>query len=243
MAAAAEGRPPSAPAGRPQSVGSVGQSLLGLSHIRRSPRWTFNGRQGNSQNAEGPGPGAYTTPNTDVTSRFKKQPNHAFGTTQRETFDKHRVPGPGAYTDKRGFGNAGQSYSLTPRRPARGKEQKDYPGPGAHDLKSTIGAGPKFTAISRRILDKKDHVPGPGEYEQVDNPVAEKNPSWGFGTASRPDTASRSNHATPGPGDYITASAVGEGPKYSMQARRVGQRPAPSPGPGAHGGQYTVFAN
>lgn len=84
-------------------------------------------------------------------------------------------------------------------------------------------------------------LPGPGDYDQVDSAVVEKTPRWGFGTATRPDTAFAALVGTPGPGAYGAASAVGEGPKYSMKARPVAPRPQPSPGPGAHGGHYSSF--
>eukprot|EP00929_Paragymnodinium_shiwhaense_P034918 TRINITY_DN18950_c0_g1_i1.p1 TRINITY_DN18950_c0_g1~~TRINITY_DN18950_c0_g1_i1.p1 ORF type:complete len:240 (+),score=17.01 TRINITY_DN18950_c0_g1_i1:110-829(+) len=217
-------------------------SLLGLSHIKRAPKWSFNGRHGSGSASDGPGPGAYLTTQPDTTSRFKKSPNHAFGVSGRETLDKNRVPGPGAYTDKRGIGSAGKAFSLTPRRNTRARDAGEFPGPGAHDLRSSIGGGPKFSASPRRNVDRSEHVPGPGEYDQADVAVVEKPPRWGFGTSQRPDTANSAHSATPGPGAYLMGSAVGEGPKFSMQARRRGPRIQPSPGPGAHGGQYTTFA-
>merc|ERR1712232_335067 len=84
-------------------------------------------------------------------------------------------------------------------------------------------------------LDAKIVLP-----KQKDEPVAEKQPRWGFGTSQRPDT-SNTHGGTPGPGAYIMSTAVGGGPKYSMQPRRQGLRPQPSPGPGAHGGHYSTF--
>merc|ERR1719326_1892246 len=132
---------------RPQSVGGgsvssqvAAHSLLGLSHIKRSPKWSFNGRHSSNRDKDGPGPGAYLTSSPDVTSRFKKSANHAFGTSGRETTDKNRVPGPGAYSDRRGIGSAGKAFSLTPRRQGgRSTDLTDHPGPGSHELRSTIG--------------------------------------------------------------------------------------------------------
>lgn len=229
-------RPSTSPSG-PQ-----GHSLLGLSHIKRSPKWSFNGRQATNQGTDGPGPGAYAQ-TADKTSRFKSCPMHAFGASGRETMDKHRVPGPGQYSDKRGIGMEGRAFSLTPRRGLRAREAGEFPGPGAHELKSGFGDGPKFSASPRRVFNRSENIPGPGSYgDQLDGATTEKQPKWGFGTSTRPDTANSAHSATPGPGAYLMGSAVGEGPKFSMQARRIGVRPQPSPGPGAHGGHYTTFA-
>mmetsp|Transcript_85743 Transcript_85743/g.239756 ORF Transcript_85743/g.239756 Transcript_85743/m.239756 type:complete len:245 (+) Transcript_85743:90-824(+) len=237
---AAAPRSPSAPG---RVAGGLNHSLLGLSHITRAPKWSFNGRSQGARTTDGPGPGAYIMGAPDMTSRFKKSPNHAFGVSGRETLDKHKVPGPGAYTDRRGIGAGGAAYSLTPRRPGMvPRDAKDFPGPGAHDLKTRIGEGPRSSISPRRPLVTRGGVPGPGEYDQLDQFTAEKTPSWGFGTSQRPDTAGSVHAATPGPGAYIMATVVGEGPKYSMQARKTEPRPQLSPGPGAHGGHYTTFA-
>eukprot|EP00927_Polykrikos_kofoidii_P067160 TRINITY_DN62678_c0_g1_i1.p1 TRINITY_DN62678_c0_g1~~TRINITY_DN62678_c0_g1_i1.p1 ORF type:complete len:268 (-),score=20.87 TRINITY_DN62678_c0_g1_i1:140-856(-) len=238
MATADMGRPPTGSSMHP----ALGHSLLGLSHIKRAPKWSFNGRQTSSRESEVPGPGAYMPTAPDTSSKFSKSPNHAFGISGRETLDRHRVPGPGRYDEKKWLGHEGKSFSLTPRRGTRARENGEFPGPGAHEMKTHIGEGPKFSASPRRSLGKRDAGPGPGKYDQTDAPVAEKQPRWGFGTSQRPDTASGLQGTTPGPGAYLMGSSVGEGPKYSMQARRLGPRPQPSPGPGAHGGHYTTFA-
>merc|ERR1711879_1114135 len=112
---------------------------------------------------------------------------------------------------------------------------------GAHDIRTTVGEGPKFSASPRRGDSKKITGPGPGEYIQGDHATAEKQPHWGFGTSQRPDTANSVHSHTPGPGAYTLGWSVGEGPKFSMQARRLNARMHPSPGPGAHGGHYSTF--
>lgn len=220
----------------------VGYTILGLSHIRRSPKWSFNGRYQPPHSTTSPGPGAYGQSQLETTSRYLQSPRFAFGISTRDSgLEKERVPGPGAYTHNGRAGGDGQSWSLTPRRKTRMKNT-DLPGPGTHDVKTSLGRGPKYSASPRRTENKsKIQGPGPGEYDQGDNAVAGKQPRWGFGTSTRPDTASSIAGTTPGPGAYVMSSAVGAGPKFSMQSRRSGPRPHPSPGPGAHGGHYSTF--
>jgi len=236
-----ERRAQSAPGmAREHMADRVGHSVLGLSHIRRSPKWSMTGRnQVAEQRGAGPGPGSYSNQPLESTSRYLQSPRFAFGISTRDAGnEKYRVPGPGAYAAP--DGRDGKAWSLTPRRGSRLKNL-DLPGPGSHDVKNTLGDGPKYSASPRRMDHKNLLGPGPGEYDGSDTAVAGKQPRWGFGTAQRPETANSSHAGTPGPGAYLMASAVGAGPKYSMQSRRGGPRPHPSPGPGAHGGHYSTF--
>mmetsp|Transcript_80872 Transcript_80872/g.228934 ORF Transcript_80872/g.228934 Transcript_80872/m.228934 type:complete len:242 (+) Transcript_80872:1-726(+) len=238
-----EGRPQTAPPSPPGSARAFesNPTLLGLSQIKGSPKWTFNGRHAAPRTHESPGPGAYSLYPADRTSRYKQAPQYAFSVSSRENGTKIKVPGPGAYGASQGIGQRGVSYSLTPRRSARPPLARELPGPGAHELKSFIGEGPKFSASTRGQEFRKGSRPGPGDYDHVDNHVAEKHPSWGFGTSTRPDARSSQHQGTPGPGAYMTNTKVGEGPKYSMKARLQGPRLQQMPGPGAHGGHYTTF--
>jgi len=238
-----ERRAQSAPGGpRDRPSDKVGHTLLGLSHIRRSPKWSFNGRHREHSGAAGPGPGTYGQQPLETTSRYLQSPRFAFGASTRDAGgDKQRVPGPGAYTAPGSVGIDGKAYSLTPRRGNRMKNL-DQPGPGTHDTKTHLGNGPKYSASPRRSeCAKRGQGPGPGEYDQADAATAGKQPKWGFGTSQRPETANSTHATTPGPGAYVMGHTVGGGAKYSMQSRRSGPRPHPSPGPGAHGGHYSTF--
>mmetsp|Transcript_37980 Transcript_37980/g.80750 ORF Transcript_37980/g.80750 Transcript_37980/m.80750 type:complete len:244 (-) Transcript_37980:50-781(-) len=218
-------------------------SLLGLSHIRASPKWSMKGRYHETQQMEGPGPGAYGVSTPEQSSRFGKSPRFAFGMSGREAVNKAKVPGPGQYSDTRGIG-MGAKYTLTPRRQGKASTAREYPGPGAHEIRSTIGPqgnAPKYSAAARKGDEKKVIGPGPGEYDKADSAMNEKSPMWGFGTSQRADAAA-GGAGTPGPGAYVRNTTTGEGPKFSMKARLAGPRPDISPGPGAHGGHYTTFA-
>lgn len=221
--------------------GTAGPTVLGLSHFRRSPKWSFNGRRPLTPDTLGPGPGAYRPLNLEsVSSRFNTSPRFGFGNSSREAHDKRRVPGPGTYTDQHGcIGDGSAKFSLTPRRQDKMKNL-EMPGPGNHDIKCTIGQGPKYSASSR-WRERATHGPGPGEYNQEDTAVVAGKPRWGFGTSERPNTTLNVNSITPGPGAYLMPPSVGKGPKYSMQSRRSDTRPSCSPGPGAHGGHYSTF--
>lgn len=234
---AAKDRPISAPDGDVKSQCYHPQTLVGLSNIKRSPQWSFNGRRQPPALRDGPGPGTYGASTPETTSRFNKSPLHSFPHTPRHPSSKGGVPGPGAYEEQPVIGG-GKAYSLTPRR--FDKPREELPGPGAHEINTHIGEGPKFTATTRRNGPRKGLVPGPGEYNQSMDATLDKNPTWGFGTSRRPN---RGDNGIPGPGTYGQGSAVGEGPKFSMQARRGGSRPPLTPGPGAHGaGLFTTFA-
>lgn len=239
---------PGAQRGRAQTAPEPGgrqaanhPTLLGLSHVQRSPKWSFNGRHSTSRRAEVPGPGAYDVHAPDSTSRFTTQPRFAFGLSARESLGRTKVPGPGAYFAEKPANRNGLAYSLTPRRAGKVAPTADNPGPGSHDIRSSFGEGPKYSASPRYTELKKSASPGPGEYRQDLSATIEKNPRWGFGTAMRPETAGGASLATPGPGAYVLTSAVGEGPKFTMKGRIVGPRPQLSPGPGAHGGHYSSF--
>lgn len=221
-------------------AGAAGPSVLGLSHMRKPPKFSFRGRMAEATGLITPGPGAYAPQPVDVTtSRYQKGPKYAFGVSGRDNLDKQRVPGPGAYGHKRGIGENSSSWSLTPRR--SDKVRDVLPGPGAHEIKSSLGRGPQYSASPRPADTQRGLHPGPGEYDHFDQATKEKQPNWGFGTSMRPDATGNGSNATPGPGAYTDQSGIQDGPKFSMQARRQGPRAHPSPGPGAHGGHWGTF--
>lgn len=219
-------------------------TMLGLSHVTRSPRWTLKAVPKPQKPPDAPGPGAYGAPSTEVTSLFQRGPRFAFGSAGREAVGKHKAPGPGSYSCTRGdIGSSSRAYSMTPRRNPDTKVKTDVPGPGAHQIKSHIGEGPKYSASSRVVEFKQNSGPGPSDYEQGDRLTLGKTPRWGFGTSQRLDAPMEKAHAaTPGPGTYLLGSAVGDGPRFSMKARPMGSRGKDvSPGPGAYGGHFTQF--
>lgn len=238
----------------------VHPTLLGLSHVLRPPKWSILGRHDTLKQADVPGPGYYPARLTDFVSRFQSSPGHSFGVAGRDAVSKPKVPGPGAYSLSTTMGKGGRAYSLTPRRGEKNSWVGEVPGPGAHEIRSTVGRG-VGCKLPQRLDEQKDTAreegkekekeipppgpksPGPGEYDRVraDQVIHGKSPRWGFGTSKRLEGVGSGHMATPGPGAYMVSTAVGMGPKFSMQARHPGPRLPPSPGPGAHGGHYSSF--
>jgi hypothetical protein len=213
--------------------------ITGLSHVKTSPKWSFNGRQNHLSPLNGPGPGSYSTPASDTTSKSKRAPGFAFGSASREIIDKQRVPGPGSYAHRPHMGSDGKAVSCTPRR-VKGLTPSESPGPGAHNLPGLCGAGPKVTLTPRRGDLLKAAAPGPGAYNHEDYALVQAPEKWSFGTSTRPGI--ESSGKTPGPGTYNHREHVGShGQQYSMQSRREGVKLQKSPGPGEHGGCFTQF--
>mmetsp|Transcript_140782 Transcript_140782/g.392416 ORF Transcript_140782/g.392416 Transcript_140782/m.392416 type:complete len:243 (-) Transcript_140782:273-1001(-) len=219
-------------------------TMLGLSHIGRSPRWAMRARPNPPKPSDVPGPGAYGVHSPNATSRFQRGPGFPFGSAGREAIGKQKVPGPGSYSCTRGSvgSSNGRSYSMTPRRNPDTKVKTDVPGPGAHELGTRLGEGPKYSASPRVSGARAASGPGPSDYDRADHVTSMKNPRWGFGTSHRLEPVGKSQATTPGPGTYAVASSVGGGPRFSMKARPLGSRKDASPGPGAHGGHFTCFA-
>merc|ERR1719265_2118742 len=121
--------------------------MTGLSCVKTSPKWSMQGRWGDSKGPEGraanaPGPGAYSAEGYHETSRFSKAARFVFGSSTRDGFGAGgKMPGPGAYTPKTdpvdqvsprwGFG--------TSLRQGLGKGTDDAPGPGTYAFRSTVG--------------------------------------------------------------------------------------------------------
>eukprot|EP00746_Dinoflagellata_sp_MGD_P015154 gnl/MRDRNA2_/MRDRNA2_133560_c0_seq1.p1 gnl/MRDRNA2_/MRDRNA2_133560_c0~~gnl/MRDRNA2_/MRDRNA2_133560_c0_seq1.p1 ORF type:complete len:231 (-),score=26.04 gnl/MRDRNA2_/MRDRNA2_133560_c0_seq1:117-809(-) len=227
-------------AASPKATRGGGHPLItGLSGVKTSPKWSFNGRHNALAPLNTPGPGSYLTAAPDATSKFAKSARFGFGSSTRESLDKHRVPGPGSYSHRNITGAEGPAFTCTPRRQGQGNGA-DKPGPGAHNLPDLCGGnGPKYSATPRRTEITRALAPGPGAYNQEDSSTMDSQPKWGFGTSTRPGIASSAT--TPGPGTYSHKEPLGTAPQYSMQSRREGVKPQVTPGPGTHGGHFTQF--
>lgn len=228
-------------------------TILGLSHVRRPPKWTILGRNSLNHKASGvPGPGSYGEAVADNTSRYRRGPCHSFGTAGREYHLKVKVPGPGTYPLPSTVGAGAHAYSISPRPHDKLGQEGNLPGPGSYGIRSSVGTGPGCK-LPKRPDDAKEKVvrsddqrtsrgPGPGKYnlDQADGTVHEKGPQWSFGSSERPKTSGPGG-PTPGPTAYVVASTLGAGPHFTMQGRHPGPRLQPSPGPGSHGGHYSSF--
>mmetsp|Transcript_34326 Transcript_34326/g.80325 ORF Transcript_34326/g.80325 Transcript_34326/m.80325 type:complete len:455 (-) Transcript_34326:132-1496(-) len=233
-------RPATAP-----GPGQYGVTNRYSSSARASPTWGF----GSSRRADAgsyndtPGPGSYVPPPRDHGVKFsmssrKDGPSSAGGTGVDG-------PGPGQYysnavntrnAPRFGFGTSQRSRSA----------ETHGPGPGAYaaGVSPIAPSAPKVTMTPRRrTTGSRNSTPGPGQYRADGNSDLMSRhanpPSWGFGAALRPHSASQD---TPGPGSYVQYSdAIAKTtPKYSLGgARRDGAERADSrpttPGPGYYG--------
>jgi len=222
--------------------------MHGLSHIRRSPRWSFKHSSDMDRRFLPPGPGTYHlddgTDAVGAMSRYQKGPIFSFGLSGRDPIGKQKIPGPGAYELAQEAGVTASKWTMTPRRERRGAGAvavggPGEPGPGDYDLEETFGKSAKYTAGQKFDMGKTRVLPGPGDYSQGDV-TASKTPSWRFGTSNRPNNGG-AEMATPGPGAYMVSSTVGAAPGATLKGRHAAGRPSPMPGPGAHGGHYSSF--
>jgi len=222
-------------------------SMLGLSHVGRSPRWTMKGRYTSGRQQEGPGPGSYHLNVPETTSKFHSGAKHGFSTSTRGKDERYPAPGPADYFDgkeeeKEKPRKRGPAFSLTPRRPDRPSESMHKPGPGGYEIKSMFGEAPKYSTAFRCSSTPANSNPGPGHYQQADHVIATKSPRWVFGDSRAADAKSQWRPPPAvGPGTYTLGSSITEGPKFSMRNRPLPSRKPPSPGPGAHGGHYSSF--
>mmetsp|Transcript_12755 Transcript_12755/g.30526 ORF Transcript_12755/g.30526 Transcript_12755/m.30526 type:complete len:225 (+) Transcript_12755:56-730(+) len=222
-------------------MGSRGRSaplITNLSQVKTLPKWSFQGRSGREAAQNVPGPGAYGHI-TSEKDKFAKSPNFVFGSSSRDGGRGAAQPGPGQYSpDDPNITSTRYGFGTSTRGPI--SRRSGGPGPGSYEARSTLEGGPKYTAAPRRSQSAGSAVPGPGQYGKDSvRAVQEASPKWGFGTSQRQGMSSVNR--TPGPGQYEAATKMGEAPRYSMKARRVPGGNSNTPGPGAHGGQYTQF--
>merc|ERR1719335_285851 len=120
------------------------------------------------------------------------------------------------------------------------------PGPGAYEFRSTVGAGPRFTARGRDAFKekKKTDMPGPGSYNVKRGFSSFK---VGFGTSTRDGEARRmlGDTAGPGPGSYDPLKAFVKIPKISFTGRHAEMELISeylTPGPGSYDTNASTFA-
>eukprot|EP00933_Yihiella_yeosuensis_P024608 TRINITY_DN19080_c0_g1_i1.p1 TRINITY_DN19080_c0_g1~~TRINITY_DN19080_c0_g1_i1.p1 ORF type:complete len:262 (-),score=33.71 TRINITY_DN19080_c0_g1_i1:177-962(-) len=236
----------------PRFKGDKPPTLLGLSHIRRAPKWSFNNGRDSLQtarSAHAPGPGTYALLPPDTASKFNRGSSFSFGTSGRDVVGKPKVPGPGAYSLRKDAGATCPAWTMSARRPII-ESEADGPGPGTHNIRSTLADLPKYAQIPsvstspRDELSKNRNHPGPGEYHSMD--PRNTAPAWGFGTSYRPgckpdNLSTVRMEELPGPGTYQITSTVGAGQRVTIKGRHPGPKTHSLPGPGTHGGHYSSF--
>lgn len=90
------------------------------------------------------------------------------------------------------------------------------------------------------VSNNAKFVPGPGTYQAKTSSVTKSDPSWGFGSSSRPALASAPGTKDLGPGAYDIKQRAIEGSRYSIGMINHKQKKyeSISPGPGAYKPAY-----
>lgn len=231
--------------------------LTHISDHKNAPAITMGERVASGsffRSSSNPGPGTYNNHSQEGTkqSKYKAQPNYSFGGSSRFGFGINPAkeqPGPGHYGAPKDPGQerglrAGFGGSI---RASIAGDTK-VPGPGAYELRSSVGEGRMPTAAGRHYGSsaRARMQPGPGAYDPSDRLHSKfgASPKVGFGTSTR---AERHAALAPGPGTYDMhqQKVIGTGgAKFSMRSRRKAHDLAnlikPEPGPG-HYGSHTQF--
>jgi hypothetical protein len=230
---------------------------VSLSTCRSGPKWSMAPRGTSSLAGSkfnvGPAPGTYNLPDDEKQTKYKTGPRFSFGVSSRfglGASPSKKAPGPGAYnpvdpndttSHKVGFGTSlrGRVNSLA----------QNQPGPGAYEVKSTLGTGLMFTARGRlpAAYQRSRSLPGPGAYNPSTISVFEHSPKTGFGTSTRADMGAQALRSNmPGPGTYELAQqkSIGkDAKKFSICSRRRVHdlQGYCQPGPGAYNAHSTSF--
>jgi len=218
-----------------------GPLITNLSNISSAPKWSFKGKSPHSARSATPGPGSYSSAGPDQ-HKYTKSPQFGFGSQPRDGSRPRSAPGPGQYTPSDNDRTSSAKYGFGSATRRAGPWRADQPGPGAYNTSVRVGVeGPKYSAGGRREGGSRPMTPGPGSYHPPTEGMVNQEraaPKWAFGTSPR---EGGSRGAIPGPGAYNAADALGAGPKYSFRAQLESARRPSTPGPGAHGGQWTQF--
>eukprot|EP00397_Hematodinium_sp_SG-2012_P061310 GEMP01080980.1.p1 GENE.GEMP01080980.1~~GEMP01080980.1.p1 ORF type:complete len:232 (+),score=41.16 GEMP01080980.1:122-817(+) len=220
--------------------------LTTLSSVKTAPKWSFRGRSSGAGEAgeKNPGPGTYAAATPDK-SKYSRAPAAMFGTSSRDGPGGGFAPGPGQYNSKSVLSEGTPKYGFGSSQRSGLARRSQTPGPGSYDVRKGMD-GLQISLSGRFGESRRARTPGPGAYSSNDS-TYEQSPKFCFGTSLRPDLQLATKN--PGPGTYQAMSALGGNvvfqspPKYSMKPRREMLKTSAhsTPGPGAHGGQFTTF--
>lgn len=237
-------------------LGNRQSSMMGLSTMQSSPKWTLMGRRTNSvgkRNESRPDPGAYSSSDPSVTSKMNRSPKAAFGSldTGRLSIEKERVPGPGAYNNYTDGTYANSTSALIYSGPSReqrprGHSRESTPDPGLygiHEVTNTskMSRNPSYGFASSRadrFPTLKDRAPGPGSYQHKDILGDSSNGKF-LGSPRNPE---RRRGESPDPGSYLArdpshTSKMSSSPRAgfgNLDTGRTTFLKEATPGPGAY---------
>lgn len=246
------------PRSRNRMLGTRHQSMMGLSTMTSSPKWSLMGKRAASvgkRNEARPDPGAYAHMDPSVTSRMSKSPKANFGSlaTGRLTSEKSQIPGPGSYNpiQEGTTANSTSRCALIYSGPSReqrpqGRSRESTPDPGhygVHNVTNTskMSRTPSYGFASSRadrFPQLKDRAPGPGSYQQKE--VLAVDASGKF--LGSPRNRERRAVESPDPGHYLQrdpshTSKMPSSPRAgfgSLDTGRLNLAKEGTPGPGSY---------
>jgi hypothetical protein len=213
-------------------------SMMGLSTMRQSPRWSIMGRPRQAsvdRRPIGPDPCAYHPSDPGLTSKMPRSPRAAFGSKNRKVLEHDKesdIPGPGQYSHNSsidlGMLPRKTSASLSTPRNRERAPRANTPDPGCYypvDPQSTskMGRSPSYgfaTSRASRFPQLKDRSPGPGSY-----PCREELGSGGTNfERGPPRRREMTRRESPDPGAYAvvdpsTTSQMPRSPRTSFDTR------------------------
>jgi hypothetical protein len=82
------------------------------------------------------------------------------------------------------------------------------PGPNQYVIPSRVNEGPKYVMGGKTSMEKKEYIPGPGQYNTTDsnfNSRMKNEPAFSVGDGKRSDLVNlKEKELFPGPGKYQT---------------------------------------
>jgi len=232
--------------------------LTTLSHIRSLPKFKFGEKRPCTfldQPGKGvPGCGSYEIVTTEKTSKSRASASYGFGAgSSRFGIGIQKPhPAPGEYgIPRHPILDLQKSRAFSVCLKPKGM-LADGPGPGAYELRSTLG-GAACTAKGKlpKYYKPTAALPGPGAYTPRGPGCLthEKSaPKVGFGTNTRENYSELHCQRTPGPGAYDCNTyqefGTGHNNKYSFKSRiRAPNNFSAyvSPGPGSYDAEGTCF--
>eukprot|EP00347_Sterkiella_histriomuscorum_P004831 403358922 len=146
-----------------------------------------------------------------------------FGSSSRPSFGekKFSLPGPGDYQIPSRAVEGPQYVMGLKSQKDQSSSQQELPGPGYYLIEDSkppkLKNEPKFSiGKSKRVdlanLKNKRNIPGPGQYQTIDDSSLKKHiPQFAFGTGSRDNSGERMNNTLAGPGSYQQIYFIGNG--------------------------------
>jgi len=197
------------------SISTEDVSMLALSNVRRSPRWTFKQRRdpmGSQKDLHLPTALSYDPVYPEATSKMSKSPGFRFSSTAtgRLELDRERVPGPGAYGAPTTGATRRRSRSSSPaseRTALKTLRHSAALGFGSGSSSRPISprmtprTSPNNSTLLEELLDGGELMMGPGYYKVRDTMGG--GPHYTINPRREPP-----RDEVPGPGTYEQVSAT-----------------------------------